>query len=245
MTPPRVAIIGMGRMGHAIRALAEAQKWTVAAQLGRGQTDRDDALLDALREADVAIEFTTAAEAPSLLERMAGADCPIVSGTTGWQAQRARVEIAVNERGGALLWAPNFALGVHVLWRASAYAAKLLSGIPGFAGHIVETHHSAKQDAPSGTALELRHRVEPAWGAPVPVTSVRVGHVPGTHSLIVDGTFEQLRFTHEARDRLVFAEGALTAAAWLAERWREGRRGVLGMDDLLDDALARASSGSK
>ena len=240
---PRIAIIGAGRMGHAVRALAEAQRWTVAAHLGRQETDRDESLLEALREADVAIEFTTAAEAPSLLERMAGAGCPIVSGTTGWLQQRDRVERAVGERGGALLWAPNFALGVHILWRASAHAARMLSGLPGFAPHIVETHHAAKQDAPSGTAIELRDRVRDAWRTTVPVTSVRVGHVPGTHTLVVDGTFEQLRFTHEARDRLVFAEGALTAAAWLAERWREGKRGVFGMDDLLDDALARASSG--
>jgi 4-hydroxy-tetrahydrodipicolinate reductase len=151
----------------------------------------------------------------------------------------------VRERGGALLWAPNFALGVQVLWRASAYAAKMFSGIPGFAPHIVETHHAAKQDAPSGTAIELQHRVQEAWRTAVPVTSVRVGHVPGTHSLVVDGTFEQLRLTHEARDRMVFAEGALTASAWLAERWGEGKRGVFGMDDLLDDALARASAGAE
>jgi dihydrodipicolinate reductase len=59
----------------------------------------------------------------------------------------------------------------------------------------------------------------------------------------VDGTFEQLQLTHEARDRLVFAEGALTAAAWLAEKWKEGKRGVFSMDDLLDDALARSSPG--
>jgi 4-hydroxy-tetrahydrodipicolinate reductase len=245
MTGLRIAIIGSGRMGHAVRALAEAQKWSVVAQLGRAQTERDEPLLAALREADVAIEFTTAAETPSLLERMAGADCPIVSGTTGWLQQRSRVESAVRERGGALLWAPNFALGVQVLWRASAYAAKMFSGIPGFAPHIVETHHAAKQDAPSGTAIELQHRVQEAWRTAVPVTSVRVGHVPGTHSLVVDGTFEQLRLTHEARDRMVFAEGALTASAWLAERWGEGKRGVFGMDDLLDDALARASAGAE
>lgn len=241
MTAPRIAIVGTGRMGNAIRALAEAQRWTVVAQLGRSETDHDDLLLDALRDADVAIEFTSASEAPSLLERMAGPNCPIVSGTTGWQAHRERVASAVKERDGALLWAPNFALGVHVLWRACACAAKLLSGVPGYAAHIIETHHSAKQDAPSGTAIELRHRVKEAWTADVPVTSVRIGHVPGTHTFLVDGTFEQLRFTHEARDRLVFAEGALTAAAWLAEQWHEGRRGMLSMDDLFDDALARAS----
>ena len=238
---PRVAIIGMGRMGSAVRAMAEAQRWTVVAQLRRAETNSDEMLLAAVRGADVAIEFTTAAEAPSLLERLSGAGCPVVSGTTGWLDHRDRVERAVRERDGALLWAPNFSLGVQVLWRAAAYASRMLAGLPGFATHIVETHHSAKRDAPSGTALELQRRVQDATGAPVPVTSVRVGHVPGTHTFIADGTFEQLQLTHEARDRLVFAEGALTAAAWLVERWRAGARGMFAMDDLLDDALRRSA----
>ena len=244
MISPRIAIIGMGRMGGAVRALAEAHRWTVVAQLSRAETGIDEMLLSAVRGADVAIEFTAASEAPSLLERLSGAGCPVVSGTTGWLEHRGRVEGAVRERDGALLWAPNFALGVHVLWRTAAYASRMLAGLPGFATHIVETHHAAKRDAPSGTAIELQRRAQEALGAAVPVTSVRVGHVPGTHTLLVDGTFEQLQLTHEARDRLVFAEGALTAAAWLAGKWKEGKRGVFSMDDLLDDALARSSPGS-
>lgn len=245
MTAPRIVIIGTGRMGNAVRALAEAQRWTVTAQLGRVQTDNDETLLAAVRDADVAVEFTTPADAPTLLVRLAGAGCPIVSGTTGWLEQRDRVARAVRDHDGALLWAPNFALGVHVLWRAAAHAARIFAGLPGFAPHIIETHHAAKRDAPSGTALELQHRVQEAWGAAVPVTSIRVGHVPGTHTLVVDGTFEQLRLVHEARDRLVFAEGALTAVAWLAERWAEGRRGMFGMDDLLDHALADVSADTR
>ncbi|MGI8842584.1 MAG: 4-hydroxy-tetrahydrodipicolinate reductase [Gemmatimonadaceae bacterium] len=245
MTARRILIIGNGRMGNAVRALAEAQEWTVVAQLGRAQTEDDEKLLGAVREADVVLEFTTPADAPTLLVRLAGTGLPIVSGTTGWQDQRDRVERAVRDHDGALLWAPNFALGVHVLWRAAAHAARLFSALPGFAGHIVETHHAAKRDAPSGTAIELQHRVQQAWGAAVPVTSVRVGHVPGTHELVVDGTFEQLRLVHEARDRLVFAEGALTAAAWLAGRWQEGKRGMFGMDDLLDHAVENTSTGTQ
>lgn len=227
-------------MGNAVRALAEAQRWTVAAQLGRADTADDWRLTSAVRNADVVVEFTTPAEAPALLERLAACGCPIVSGTTGWTEHRSRVERAVEEHRGALLWAPNFALGVHVLWRTAAYAARLIAGLQGFSTHIIETHHAAKRDAPSGTALELQRRVNEILRTEVPVTSVRVGHVPGTHTLVVDGTFEQLRLTHDARDRLVFAEGALAAAAWLAAQWRAGRRGMLGMDDLLDDALAGA-----
>ena len=107
-------------------------------------------------------------------------------------------------------------------------SARLLARISGFDAHIVETHHAAKRDAPSGTALTVQQRVAAASGRAVPVTSVRTGHVPGTHELIFDAPFEQIRLVHEARDRRVFAEGALLAAAWL-----RGRSGVFTMSDVL------------
>lgn len=242
MSAPRVAIIGAGRMGSAVRALAQAQGWTVSATLGRDGTRDDARLREALDGATVAIEFTTAADAPDLLGRLVRLGVPVVSGSTGWLEHRDRVAQAVRDAGGALLWAPNFALGVHIFWRAAEEAARLFAALPEIAMHITETHHAAKRDAPSGTALELQRRVSAASGRSVPVTSLRVGHVPGTHTLIADGTFDQLRLTHEARDRMVFAEGALTAAAWLAGRWAAGERGMFGMDDLLDDAMRRAGA---
>ena len=98
----------------------------------------------------------------------------------------------------------------------------------GFDAHLVETHHTAKQDAPSGTALSLATSMQHASGRATPVTSVRVGSVPGTHEVIFDGAFEQVRLVHEARDRRVFAEGALVAARWLLTR-----RGVFTMQDVL------------
>jgi 4-hydroxy-tetrahydrodipicolinate reductase len=82
--------------------------------------------------------------------------------------------------------------------------------------HVVETHHAAKLDAPSGTGLALADRLEEGLGRAVPITSIRVGSVPGTHEIILDAPFEHITLVHEARDRRVFADGALTAARWLA-----------------------------
>ena len=76
--------------------------------------------------------------------------------------------------------------------------------------------------------MAMARAVEKSLTRPVPTSSVRVGHVPGTHTLIFDGPFEQITITHEARDRRVFADGALHAAEWLV-----GRRGVFTMRDLL------------
>lgn len=239
MTGPRLALVGTGRMGAAVRQLAVERGWAVAVEIdaaanvgGRGLTR------DALAGADVAIEFTRPDAAPANAIACARAGVPVVVGTTGWQAQRARVEAAVREADGALFTAANFSLGVNVFWRVAERTAQLMAALRDFAPHVVETHHAAKLDAPSGTAVELRDRVARALGRDVPVTSVRVGAVPGTHELLFDGPWEQLRVEHVARDRRVFAEGALLAAAWLARAWHVGRRGTFTMDDLLDDPSA-------
>jgi 4-hydroxy-tetrahydrodipicolinate reductase len=151
-----------------------------------------------------------------------------VCGTTGWDDERAELEREVRASGGALLWAPNFSLGVHILTALVAEAARRAQRAGGFDAHLVETHHTAKLDAPSGTARHLALAAESATGDAVPITSLRVGAVPGTHELILDAPFEQIRLIHEARDRRVFALGALAAARWLV-----GRRGVLRLDDML------------
>jgi 4-hydroxy-tetrahydrodipicolinate reductase len=93
---------------------------------------------------------------------------------------------------------------------------------------ITETHHAAKKDRPSGTAAALAELAARQLGRDVPVTSIRVGSVPGTHEVVIDGPFDQIRLVHEARDRRVFAEGAISAAEWLS-----GRKGVFTMKDLL------------
>jgi 4-hydroxy-tetrahydrodipicolinate reductase len=152
----------------------------------------------------------------------------VVVGTTGWYDDLPAITKEVQAAGGALLWAPNFSVGVHVFAQIVALAAKLSVNLPGFERTMLETHHSAKKDAPSGTALMLARAAEESGGGTMPITSVRVGSVPGTHELVIDGAFEQIRLVHEARDRRVFADGALVAARWLA-----GRRGVFTMRDVL------------
>ncbi len=98
---------------------------------------------------------------------------------------------------------------------------------------MVETHHAAKKDAPSGTAQTLAARRRTSLGHAIPITSVRTGSVPGMHEFIFDAPFEQIRLTHTARDRRVFAEGALLAAGWLI-----GKQGVFTMRDVLASAKA-------
>ncbi len=228
MSALRLAVIGDGKMGRLVRALAVEQGVEVAAFLGRDDVRRDGLTPAALHGATVAIEFTQPDAAAANVRACVRAGCAVVCGTTGWDAERAAVEAEVRAADGALLWAPNFSLGVHIFTALVAEAARRALAAGGFDAHIVETHHTAKLDAPSGTARQLARAAEQAGGAPVPITSVRVGSVPGTHELVLDGLFEQVRLVHEARDRRVFALGALAAARWIA-----GRRGVFSLDDML------------
>jgi 4-hydroxy-tetrahydrodipicolinate reductase len=213
--PVRIALVGMGRMGQALAALAPARGCEVVAQLdARGMAEGLN--VAALGGAEVAIEFTTPESAVRNAERLLDLRCPVVIGTTGWTAGRDRLEAAVVRSGCAALWSPNFSIGVQLFLALLEVAAPLVRETAGFDAHLLETHHAAKQDAPSGTALAMGERLEAGLGRAVPITSVRVGSVPGTHELILDAPFEQIRFSHEARDRRVFADGALRAARWLA-----------------------------
>jgi 4-hydroxy-tetrahydrodipicolinate reductase len=228
-TTPRIAVIGMGKMGRAVAELARARGWPVVATIDAAANSGGSGITrERLADATVAIEFTTPDAAPANIRACARAGCPVVVGTTGWYGEREHVERDVLVANGAMLWSPNFSLGVNLFWQVAELAARLAARVPALDAHIVETHHAAKLDAPSGTALELQRRSSGALGREIPVTSIRTGAVPGTHELLLDAPFEQIRVTHEARDRRTFAEGALTAAHWLI-----GRHGIFTMSDFL------------
>ena len=224
----RVAVIGDGKMGRAVAGLAEERGIDVVARIGLdGNAHGAGITRERLAGADVAIEFTEPAAAADNALACVAAGVAVVVGTTGWYDRLPQVEAAVAAAEGALLWAPNFSAGV-VLFRALLAQAGALFDGAGFDARMVETHHAAKKDAPSGTALALARAFGAAEGREPEITSVRVGHVPGMHELLLDGPFEQIRLVHAARDRRVFADGALRAAAWL-----RGRRGVFTMNDVL------------
>ena len=211
----RVALIGMGRMGHAIDALAADRACTIVARIGSAAMSAG-LTRDALNGAQVAIEFTQPDVAVDNAVACLRAGCPVVIGTTGWASRSAELERAVESTNVAALWSPNFSIGVQLFLSIAEDAARRLRQLTAFETHVVETHHSAKKDAPSGTGIAIADRLAAGLGHAVPISSVRVGSVPGTHEIIIDAPFEQIRLTHEARDRRVFADGALTAARWLA-----------------------------
>jgi 4-hydroxy-tetrahydrodipicolinate reductase len=228
MSEPAIAVIGDGKMGRTVAQMVQERGWHLTAMLdaehnkgGAGITRR------ALGDPDVAIEFTEPGSAVANIMACIHEGVPLVVGTTGWYSSLPLITEAVNEEGGSLLWAPNFSVGVAAFVELAREAARIVSK-SGFSAALVETHHSAKKDAPSGTALAIANAMQGEMGKELPVTSIRTGSVPGTHELIFDAPFEQIVMRHEARDRRVFADGALRAAEWL-----RGKKGVFTMRDVL------------
>jgi 4-hydroxy-tetrahydrodipicolinate reductase len=223
----RLAIVGMGKMGRAIEQLAAERGCEVVARLDVAETSRG---IDSqsLNGADVAVEFTAPGSAVANVRALVAAGVPTVVGTTGWYDALPGIANEVAKRNGALLTATNFSLGVNAFEAILAQAASILAATGGFDAHMIELHHAAKKDAPSGTAHTLEKAAATAWGKSIPITSVRTGSIPGTHEVVFDAPFETIRLAHVARDRKVFAEGAIVAARWLV-----GKKGVFTMKDVI------------
>jgi 4-hydroxy-tetrahydrodipicolinate reductase len=222
---PRLLLVGRGRMGRLVDALAPEFGFHVTGMVTSGNAERSEEWA----EAEVAIDFSTGSAVVANARRLAERGTNIVIGTTGWQdAEEAlRHELAAYPVG--IVFAPNFALGVNLFLALAARGAELMAGHPEFGAWIHEIHHRAKRDAPSGTAIAIRDTMrQSGYHAPIDVASSRVGSVPGTHTFGFDSAAETITLTHAARDRSAFARGALQAA-----RWVQGRRGWFTMRDVL------------
>jgi 4-hydroxy-tetrahydrodipicolinate reductase len=213
----RLTIVGNGKMGRAVAELAAERGHIVHAMIGSKENAQGSALTSKrLAGTDVAIEFTRPDAVVANLERLIESGIPTVTGTTGWSAELPRIARMVEAKRGALLHATNFSIGVHLFLRAARDLAGRFAGRPDFDAFILEEHHAAKRDAPSGTAAVLRTRLREADSArEFPITSIRVGAIPGTHVVTYDGPYETVALSHVARSRRGFAAGALAAAEWL------------------------------
>lgn len=225
----RVAIIGDGQMGMAVADLARGSGWNVTAMIGmRGNEGGEGITRESLGGASVAIEFTEPGAAAANISACLRSGCPVVVGTTGWHDDLPAIEKLAGETGTAVLWSSNFSAGVNIFLELARRAGELMKSSPAFSAHITETHHTRKKDAPSGTAIAIERAARETLGRQIPIESIREGDVVGTHELTFDSDFEQIALVHTARDRRVFAEGALRAAEWLI-----GRKGVFTMKDVL------------
>lgn len=164
-------------------------------------------------QVDVVIDFALPQAFDALLDEVRRRRCALVSGTTGLSAdQHAGLDDCALSC--AVLWASNFSYGAAVLAELLGRARELLP--ESFEVAVFESHHSAKRDAPSGTALTLAAAAATAGQSLPPISSLRAGQIVGEHEVYFAGPAERLELVHRAADRSVFARGALAAARWLA-----------------------------
>jgi 4-hydroxy-tetrahydrodipicolinate reductase len=221
----RVLLLGRGRMGRLVESLSGEYDFDVAGWVDHGNAGRSADWPDA----DVAIDFSTSDAVPVNFPKLAARGFDVVIGTTGWAAHETAIRHEAETRGIGVVVAPNFALGVSLFGAIVARAAELMAPRGEFGAWVHELHHRAKRDAPSGTAIALLQIMRDAgYTAPVDVSSTRAGAIPGMHTIGFDGGGETITLTHAARDRSIFARGALEAA-----RWVRGRRGWFTMQDVL------------
>jgi 4-hydroxy-tetrahydrodipicolinate reductase len=198
--------------------------------------------------ADAIVDFSVPSATAALAAVAADARVPFVSGTTGL-GDDARAALAAAAGRVALCWEPNMSIGVHVL---SGLVARAVRALADWDVEVVETHHRAKVDAPSGTALRLADVIRDAragatrlvhgrqgkpgarGGEEVGMHALRGGDVVGDHQVHLLGGGERLELTHRATSRDVFAHGALRIARWLVGR----KPGRYTLDDVLADVLA-------
>jgi len=212
-------------MGRLVEGIARDYGFEVAGVIGREASQRPDGW----PHAEVAIDFSIGEAVPDNLRRLAARGINVVIGTTGWQNHEPHLRRQAEESGIGVVAAPNFAIGVNLFVALVERAAELWRSEPSFGAWLHELHHGAKRDAPSGTALALEAAMRGrGYGHPIDVSSTRAGHIPGTHTIGFDAAAETVTLTHTARDRTIFARGALQAAAWLS-----GKRGWFTMRDVL------------
>ena len=226
----KLLLVGHGKMGQLVGELAGQYDCDVAGVIDPASPAHGGGP-DAERWAgvDVAVDFSTPDSVTANALVLAKRGISLVIGTTGWSQHEAALRQAVADAGVGIVVAPNFSTGVVLFEALVAHAAKLFTPQADFAAFLHEAHHSAKKDAPSGTALSLKRAMERAgFPRPIDVSSTRAGFIPGTHTIGFDGPAETITLTHAARDRTAFARGALAAA-----RWVHGKRGWFTMRDVL------------
>ena len=211
-SPVRVMLIGAaGRMGETVRELAQNDPEIQIAAL----CDLGDSIEPAMRNCDVAIDFSQADSVDEICRAALQHGKSLVIGTTG-HSQQQRKTIEETAHSVPIVLASNFSVGVNVLFWLTQKAAELLGS--DFNPEIVETHHKMKKDAPSGTAKTLAEILKSLLSSEIPIQSIREGDVVGEHTVIFAGPGEQLQLTHRAANRGIFALGAIRAAKWIAHK---------------------------
>lgn len=239
-----IALIGYGKMGHAVERVALERGHRVVCTIDAGEAEKFDS--EAFRNADVAIEFTTPSTAVENFRRVIAAGIPLVAGTTAWLDRIDKVRGWLEDAPAGMFWTSNFSIGVALFKKIVAEAAALLDPYSQYHPSMKEIHHIHKLDHPSGTAVSTAEAIissapsieswteDAALAATDPsallIEHEREGEVPGTHIVSWKSPVDAITIEHRAFSREGFALGAVLAAEWMV---RNRRHGLSSMKDML------------
>lgn len=234
----KLALVGYGKMGHAVEELAAAKGIEVVARFTRDHPLRTDGSTRERLAGATLIDFSVADAVLQTVQAAAALRVDVVIGTTGWQDRIDDVRAAIDGAAIGVVHASNFSIGVNVFYRLVDEASRMLAVFDGYDPFILDWHHRFKKDSPSGTALEIQRRMARYYGeAVVPIASQRAGYVPSMHSVGFDSETDTIHLEHRARNRSGLAHGALVAARWIT-----GRSGIhqfrAALDSLVDEVAA-------
>lgn len=234
-----IALIGYGKMGHEIEKIAVSRGHNIVSIID--VNNPDDFNSPAFKSADVAIEFSTPDSAIDNYRKCFVAHVPVVAGTTGWLEHMDEVKKACSEGEQTFFYASNYSLGVNIFFVLNKFLARIMNSYPDYDVKIDETHHIHKLDAPSGTAITLAEGVlenigwKDRWALETAenkedlvIHSIREGEVPGIHEITYESEVDVISIKHDSKSRKGLALGAVIAA-----EFTKGKKGFLGMDDML------------
>ncbi len=234
-----ILLLGYGKMGKTIEDIALSRGHNI---IGRIDKDSDSREEFNSGNTDVAIEFSQPDAAVENISWCLRNGIPVLSGTTGWLAQRPAVLELCREQSGTFFYASNYSLGVNIFFKLNEFLARVMERFPSYDIQMEEIHHTEKKDSPSGTAITIAETilenirrkdqwVEGAAGnsAELSIKSLREPNVPGTHTVVYSNEEDTIELKHVAHSRRGFALGAVLVAEWLP-----GKKGALGMDEFLD-----------
>ena len=231
----KIAILGYGKMGKEIEKIALQEKHDIVSIIDKKKLFGD------IKDADVAINFSTPDSALENIFSALNHSIPVVSGTTGWLKDFEKVVKFTQKQNTAFLYSSNFSFGVNLFFKLNLELSKLMKKNTDYNISIKETHHNQKIDTPSGTAISLAEDIIKNseynnWGLDqrnekniISIKSERKEKVHGVHEVNYNSILDNISIRHESFSRKSFAKGALVAALWIKEK-----KGVFGMNDVLN-----------
>ena len=223
MSPVNIIICGAkGRMGRTLVACVQSDPELQLA----GETDLGDDLAKIIGRADAIVDFSVREATATVAKLAADHKKALVIGTTG-HGDNEKAVVRAMAKAIPIVWSANFTTGVNALFWMTQKVAEIVGN--DWEAEVVETHHTAKKDAPSGTAKKLQEILKQVRGKDAPAHALRIGDAVGDHTVTFGTTGERIELTHRASSREAFARGALRAAKWAVRQ----KPGLYDMQDVL------------